>query len=152
LWVFAPSVTQKPRLSGLLWQFAGKKIVLQAIFQNFMREAQQTARVFGLRSTRQILAILSASSYRTGLLNPIPIKEVYRAWKILSSQVTAAFLPGEDASPAGTIRQFAGKAAQIAEFPYRNPPDKALSFSMNDALYALHIEAVPKLQFWNGNL
>jgi hypothetical protein len=23
LWIFAPSVTQKSRLSGLLWQFAG---------------------------------------------------------------------------------------------------------------------------------
>jgi hypothetical protein len=44
LWIFALSVTQKSRLSGLLWQFAGKKIALQAIFRDFMREAQQTAR------------------------------------------------------------------------------------------------------------
>jgi hypothetical protein len=40
---FAPSITQKPRFSGLLWQFAGKKIALQTIFRDFMREAQQTA-------------------------------------------------------------------------------------------------------------
>jgi hypothetical protein len=49
LWIFAPSVTQKSRLSGLRepsvrWQFAGKKIALQTIFRDFMREAQQTAR------------------------------------------------------------------------------------------------------------
>jgi hypothetical protein len=43
LWIFAPSVTQKSRLSGLLWQFAGKKSALQSLFWDFMREAQQTA-------------------------------------------------------------------------------------------------------------
>jgi hypothetical protein len=32
LWIFAPPASQKSRLSGILGQFAGKKIALQAIF------------------------------------------------------------------------------------------------------------------------
>jgi hypothetical protein len=56
LWIFALPTTQKSRLSGILTQFAGKKIALQSIFRDFMREAQQTARTSALLSKQREIA------------------------------------------------------------------------------------------------
>jgi hypothetical protein len=81
LWIFAPSVTQKSRLSGLLWQFAGKKIALQTIFRDFMREAQQTASAL----TKGATTLFRSQSAHFGAKSPFipPIFAIPR-WRLNS--------------------------------------------------------------------